>query len=83
MHAALTISDKLFVYGGTDFNSVDADVSELWYINPLVQLQPSWHKIEIKDPCFCLPDGIKGHQMMGSHLKIDNANRKVVYVIGG
>jgi hypothetical protein len=64
LHSSISFDETLHIYGGTDIMKGDLPVNDLWYIQPLLKEQPRWTKLEINDSReFCLPDGIKRHQM--------------------
>ena len=44
-HAQASYNERLIIYGGTDINKDDANPSELWVMEPLLQRKPVWHKI--------------------------------------
>ena len=64
LHSSISFDETLHIYGGTDIMKGDLPVNELWHIQPLIKEQPKWTKLEVNDSReFCLPDGIKRHQM--------------------
>ena len=49
LHAEVTYSEKLLIYGGTDMKMGDAAVNEVWMIHPLLLEKPKWHCFSIRD----------------------------------
>lgn len=80
LHAEYVFQERLYIYGGTDFDSLDAKTDEVWFIDPLVE-DIEWRKIKIVDEQFSLPDGIKGHSL-GMRVFQGNSN-KILLVVGG
>ena len=64
LHAFAICNERLMIYGGTDGRKEDADINDLWMLQPLLKQPPTWQRLKIVDPNFILPDSVKRHQLV-------------------
>jgi len=64
LHAFAICDEKLLIYGGTDGRKEDADINDLWMLQPLLKQPPVWSRVKVLDNNYILPDSLKRHQLV-------------------